>query len=85
MYQEVQLTKVYKLQVLYQLQIVRFSYRFGTLFNTELKIGDEITLYRRSNLVTRIVESIISNTSLHLSSVVSSQMYQLKPLQLETE
>ena len=38
---------------------------FGTLFNTELKIGDEITILTDAgNLVTRIVEAIISNTSL---------------------
>ena len=39
---------------------------FGTLFNTELKVGDEITIITDAgNLVTRIVEAIISNTSLH--------------------
>ena len=44
---------------------------FGTLFNTELKIGDEITLVTDAgNLVTKIIESIISNTSLQLSSAV---------------
>ena len=44
---------------------------FGTLFNTELKIGDEITIITDAgNLVTRIVESIISNTSLQLSVAV---------------
>ena len=44
---------------------------FGTLFNTELKIGDEITIITDAgNLVTRIVEAIISNTSLQLSVAV---------------
>ena len=42
---------------------------FGTLFNTELKIGDEITIITDAgNLVTRIVEAIISNTSLQLTA-----------------
>ena len=44
---------------------------FGTLFKTELKVGDEITLVTDAgNLVTRIIESIISNTSLQLSDGV---------------
>ena len=43
---------------------------FGTLFNTELKNSDEITIITDAgNLVTRIVESIISNTSLQLLAV----------------
>src|SRR5210317_2153472 len=44
---------------------------FGTLFNTELKIGDEITISTDAGgTVTRIVEAIISNTSLTLSAAV---------------
>ena len=44
---------------------------FGTLFNTELKIGDEITILTDAgNLITRIVESITSNTQLQLSDGV---------------
>jgi hypothetical protein len=44
---------------------------FGTLFNTELKLGDEITFTTDAgSSITRIVEAIISNTSLTLSAVV---------------
>ena len=44
---------------------------FGTLFNTELKIGDEITISTDAGgTVTRIIEAIISDTSLTLSSAV---------------
>src|SRR5210317_2169159 len=44
---------------------------FGTLFNTELKVGDEITISTDAGgTVTKIVEAIISNTSLTLSSAV---------------
>ena len=44
---------------------------FGTLFNTELKVGDEITISTDAGgTVTRIVEAIISNTSLTLSAIV---------------
>jgi len=44
---------------------------FGTLFNTELKIGDEITISTDAGgTVTRIVEAIISNTSLTLTAAV---------------
>jgi len=44
---------------------------FGTLFNTELKIGDEITISTDAGgTVTRIIEAIISNTSLTLSAAV---------------
>ena len=44
---------------------------FGTLFNTELKIGDEITISTDAGgTVTRIVEAVISNTSLTLSAAV---------------
>ena len=44
---------------------------FGTLFNTELKVGDEITISTDAGgTVTRIVEAVISNTSLTLSAVV---------------
>ena len=43
----------------------------GTRFTTELKIGDSITWSDNANTtVTRIVESIISNTSLELSAAV---------------
>ena len=43
----------------------------GSLFNTELKIGDEITISTDAGgTVTRIVEAIISNTSLTLSAAV---------------
>ena len=44
---------------------------FGTLFNTELKIGDEITISTDAGgTVTRIVEAVISNTSLTLTAAV---------------
>ena len=44
---------------------------FGTLFNTEIKVGDEITFVTDAgSLVTKIVEAVISNTSLTLSSAV---------------
>ena len=44
---------------------------FGTLFNTELKIGDEITFTTDAGTsLTRIVEAIISNTSLTLTAAV---------------
>ncbi len=44
---------------------------FGTLFNTELKLGDEITFTTDAgSSITRIVEAIISNTSLTLSAVI---------------
>jgi len=44
---------------------------FGTLFNTELKVGDEITFTTDAgSSVTKIVEAIISNTSLTLSTAV---------------
>jgi len=44
---------------------------FGTLFNTELKIGDEITISTDAGgTVTRIIESIVSNTSLNLLTAV---------------
>jgi hypothetical protein len=44
---------------------------FGTLFSTELQIGDTITFTTDANTsVTRIVESISSNTSLELSTAV---------------
>jgi len=44
---------------------------FGTLFNTELKIGDSITFTTDAgNSVTRVIESISSNTSLQLLTAV---------------
>ena len=44
---------------------------FGTLFNTELKVGDEITFTTDGGTsLTRIVEAIISDTSLTLSVAV---------------
>src|SRR6056300_479871 len=44
---------------------------FGTLFNTELKIGDSITFTTDAGTsITRLVESIISDTSLELSTAV---------------
>jgi len=44
---------------------------FGTLFNTELKIGDEITISTDAGgTVTKIVEAIVSNTSLTLTAAV---------------
>jgi hypothetical protein len=44
---------------------------FGTLFNTELQIGDTITFTTDAgSSVTRIVKSISSNTSLELSTAV---------------
>ena len=44
---------------------------FGTLFNTELKVGDEITISTDAGgSVTKIVEAIISDTSLTLSAAV---------------
>src|SRR6056300_762741 len=44
---------------------------FGTLFNTELKIGDSITFTTDAGTsITRIVESISSDTSLELSTAV---------------
>jgi hypothetical protein len=44
---------------------------FGTLFSTELQIGDTITFTTDANTsITRIVESISSNTSLELSTAV---------------
>jgi hypothetical protein len=44
---------------------------FGTLFNTELQIGDTITFTTDAGTsITRIVESISSNTSLQLSTTV---------------
>jgi hypothetical protein len=47
---------------------------FGTLFNTELKIGDTITFTTDAgSLVTRIVKSISSNTSLELSTAVGGR------------
>ena len=44
---------------------------FGTLFNTELKIGDSITFTTDAgSSITRLIESITSNTSLELSTAV---------------
>ncbi|NBP58031.1 DUF4815 domain-containing protein, partial [bacterium] len=44
---------------------------FGTLFNTELRIGDSITFTTDAgSSITRIVESISSNTSLELLTAV---------------
>jgi hypothetical protein len=44
---------------------------FGTLFNTELKIGDSITFTTDAGTsITRLVESISSDTSLELSTAV---------------
>ena len=44
---------------------------FGTLFNTELKIGDEITFVTDAGTsLTRIVKAIISNTSLTITAAV---------------
>jgi hypothetical protein len=44
---------------------------FGTLFNTELRIGDSITFTTDAgSSITRIIESISSNTSLQLLSAV---------------
>ena len=44
---------------------------FGTLFNTELKVGDEITISTDAGgTVTRIIEAVISNTTLTLSAAV---------------
>jgi hypothetical protein len=46
---------------------------FGTLFNTELKIGDSITFTTDAgSSITRIVESISSNTSLQLLTSVGA-------------
>jgi hypothetical protein len=46
---------------------------FGTLFNTELKVGDEITISTDAGgTVTRIVEAVISNTTLSLTAAVGS-------------
>lgn len=46
---------------------------FGTLFNTELKIGDSITFTTDAgSSITRIVESISSNTSLQLLTAVGA-------------
>jgi hypothetical protein len=46
---------------------------FGTLFNTELQIGDTISFTTNSgSSITRIVESISSNTSLELSTAVGA-------------
>ena len=46
---------------------------FGSLFNTELTIGDSITFTTDAgNSITRIIESIESNTSLQLSVAVGS-------------
>ena len=44
---------------------------FGTLFNTELKIGDKITFTTDAgSTITRTIHAIYSNTSLSLSTVV---------------
>ena len=44
---------------------------FGTLFNTELKIGDSVTFTTDAGTsITRIIESISSDTSLELSTAV---------------
>ena len=52
---------------------------FGTLFNTELKIGDEITFTTDAGTsLTRIVESIISDTSLTLSVAVGGSDVSIK-------
>ena len=46
---------------------------FGTLFNTELRIGDSITFTTDAgNSITRIIESISSNTSLQLLTAVGA-------------
>jgi hypothetical protein len=46
---------------------------FGTLFNTELRIGDSITFTTDAGAtVTRIIESISSNTSLQLLTAVGA-------------
>jgi hypothetical protein len=46
---------------------------FGTLFNTELRIGDSITFTTDvGSSVTRIIESISSNTSLQLLTAVGA-------------
>jgi len=46
---------------------------FGTLFNTELRIGDSITFTTDAgSSITRIVESISSNTSLQLLTAVGA-------------
>jgi hypothetical protein len=46
---------------------------FGTLFNTELQIGDTISFTTdNGSSITRIVESISSNTSLELSTAVGA-------------
>src|SRR5210317_2291978 len=44
---------------------------FGTLFNTELKVGDEITISTDAGgTVTKIVEAVVSNTSITLTAAV---------------
>ena len=46
---------------------------FGTLFNTELRIGDSITFTNDAGAtVTRLIESISSNTSLQLLTAVGA-------------
>jgi hypothetical protein len=52
---------------------------FGTLFNTELKIGDTITFTTDAgNSITRIIESISSNTSLQLLTAVGASDVSIK-------
>ena len=52
---------------------------FGTLFNTELKIGDSITFTTDAgNSITRIIESISSNTSLQLLTAVGASDVSIK-------
>ena len=74
MYQEVLLmVKVYKLTgTLSVANSGAVVTGFGTLFNTELKIGDEIIIYNRRRFITnKNCRSLLTdNTSLTLSVVV---------------
>jgi hypothetical protein len=54
---------------------------FGTLFNTELRIGDSITFTTNAGgTVTKIIESISSNTSLELSVAVGASEVSTKTI-----
>ena len=56
---------------------------FGTLFNTELRIGDSITFTTDAgSSITRIVKSISSNTSLQLTTAVGASDVSTKTVAL---
>ena len=59
---------------------------FNTRFTEELRLGDHITFTTDGgSSITRIVEAIISSSSLTLSVLSVVQMFQQKQLQLEAE